>query len=449
MQSFVHNALRTRVAPSTTLLKSVCRRAISLTGAIEKGIRDGQYSTFKHEQRRETPRSVATPGRNERAKDRDFPSANVASNQSTTTNRHGRSRKAVDEGVPTTMPYTTATSEFIAGPHSVLAALKAKRRKIYRLYSMLSDEQQEEEHPRRAMTSADRRISSQNSSHAEVLREIHGLAKEHGIRVENVGGLTWKRRFTKVTGGRPHGGILLECSALYALQVSTLPFVQQSTHDILSTIGWKGQGSYSPEAKVQEDIFGVEKPLPTAPSYRPAYRYPFMLLLDRINDVGNFGAIVRSAWFLGVDAILTLDHGTPAPTQASKASSGAVEYMPILQIKSERDFIKGSRANGWKFFVADATPEATARVHSAAHRKHEKVEAVQAEGALLQYPCVLVLGNEGTGIRTFMHNLADGVIGIPNARPDHGDVDSLNVSVAAALLTQKFFDSARAEDRAG
>ncbi|KIW11472.1 hypothetical protein PV08_10772 [Exophiala spinifera] len=341
------------------------------------------------------------------------------------------------------MPYTTATSEFVAGPHSVLAALKAKRRKIYKLYSMLSDDRPGEEHSRRAMPSANKRKSSQNSSHAEVLREIYALAKDHGIRVENAQGPTWKRRFSKVTGGRPHGGILLECSALSALQVSTLPSVQQPDQNILVAIGWKDQQSYSPGVEEQEDIFGNKKPLPTTPSYRPSYRFPFMLLLDRINDVGNFGAIVRSAWFLGVDAILTLDHGTPAPTQASKASSGAVEYMPILQIKSERDFIKTSRANGWKFFVADAAPEGAGRVHSVSRRKHEKVEAVQAQGALLQYPCVLVLGNEGAGIRTFMHNLADGVVGISNARPDHGDVDSLNVSVAAALLTQKFFDSAR------
>ncbi|KAJ9638032.1 hypothetical protein H2204_004623 [Knufia peltigerae] len=448
MPLFVHNALRTRVAPSA-FLKSVSRRSISLTGAIEKGIRDGQYSAVKHERRRETPRNVAIPGRNERADDKKFASADVASSQTTNTIRSGKSRSAVDDGVPTTMPYTTATSEFIAGPHSVIAALKARRRKIYKLYSMLSDEQQEEEYPRRAMTSADRRTSSQNSGHGEVLRDIYGLAKEHGIRVENVRGPTWKRRFTKVTGGRPHGGVLLECSALSTLQVSTLPSVQRPEHDILATIGWSDQGSQNSGAKVQGDVFGIEKPLPPGHSYRPAYRYPFMLLLDRINDVGNFGAIVRSAWFLGVDAILTLDHGTPAPTQASKASSGAVEYMPILQIKSERDFIKSSRANGWKFFVADATPESASKVHSPSRRKYEKTVALQAEGALLQYPCVLVLGNEGAGIRTFMHNLADGVVGIPNARPDHGDVDSLNVSVAAALLTQRFFDSACSEDRVG
>jgi tRNA G18 (ribose-2'-O)-methylase SpoU len=211
--------------------------------------------------------------------------------------------------------------------------------------------------------------------------------------------------------------------------------LKQSSDDIVVTVGPASQ-----EDREVNSVFDTHGSVATIPSVRPNHRYPFMLMLDRITDTGNFGAIARSAWFLGVDAILLLEHGTaPVSANALKASAGALEYMPILHVKNERAFVKDSRQNGWKFFAADA-PDCThgSRPQSFSHNG----QRLEVEGALLKHPCVLVLGNEGTGIRDFMRTLMDGLAGIPNARPGVGDIDSLNVSVASALMTQKFFDSA-------
>jgi tRNA G18 (ribose-2'-O)-methylase SpoU len=205
------------------------------------------------------------------------------------------------------------------------------------------------------------------------------------------------------------------------------------------SVGWASE-----EEKAINTIFDVAGNKATIPSVRPAHRFPFMLLLDCITDTGNFGAIIRSAWFLGVDAILILEHGTaPITTNSVKASAGAFEYMPVLHVKNEREFIKLSRRNGWKFFAADAQETVDVKMRRSLQQGSQT--PLEVEGALLQHPSVLILGNEETGIRDFMRTMVDGVASIPNARPHVGEIDSLNVSVASALLTQRFFTSSLAE----
>jgi len=272
----------------------------------------------------------------------------------------------------------------------------------------------------------------------QVHNEVQRLAEEAGVDIKDVGGPQWSKVLFKAAGGRPHNGLLLEASPLPQLPVVSLAPVKQSSDDIVATVGWASQ-----EDQSINTIFETRRNMATLPSVRPVHRYPFMLLLDRITDTGNFGAIVRSAWFLGVDAILILEHGTaPISTNALKASAGALEYMTILHVKNERAFVKDTRENGWKFFAADAPENAVEFGKPAPGKK--KHQMLEVEGALLRHPSVLVLGNEETGIRDFMRTLVDGWAGIPNARPYVGGIDSLNVSVAAALLTQKFFDTAAA-----
>jgi tRNA G18 (ribose-2'-O)-methylase SpoU len=163
-----------------------------------------------------------------------------------------------------------------------------------------------------------------------------------------------------------------------------------------------------------------------------------LLFLDCITNTGNFGAIIRSAWFLGVDAIIIPEHGTsPVSSISVKASAGALEYMPLLVVKNEKAFVKSSQANGWKFFVAAAPEESDSSRQGPVWR----IRNVDPEGALSKNPCVLVLGNEERGVRPFLRSLMAGSVGIPNSRFNVGVVDSLNVSVASALLTQRFFDS--------
>lgn len=443
MQAFVRPALRNRLA-SQRLTNS---RSISLTGAIEKGIRDGQHGAVKHERRYQGPRDQRPQSQHDlletddKRRGFDGKKGPLGSHMDsrfpkTRTRREDMGRPVSREDtVPTSITYTTASSEFIYGTFSVLAALRAGRRKVYKLYR-LNSEREEEETSKKTGT-RDRRRDPMDSASVQVA--IERLAKHAGLVIKDVSGPQWTRIFSKVTDARPHNGLLLEASPLPQLPVTSLSALEQTTDDIRAAVGWT-----PPEARELNTVFDVHGNMAKIASPRPAHRYPFMLLLDRITDTGNFGAIVRSAWFLGVDAILLLEHGTaPVSNRAVKASAGALEYMPILQVKNEKDFIQASRKNGWKFFAADAPESATdLRRNSARNAQHQRLGV---EGALLKHPCVLILGNEETGIRDFMQDLADGVAGISNARPQVGDIDSLNVSVAAALLTQKFFDTAQAQ----
>lgn len=348
--------------------------------------------------------------------------------------RADKRRASIDVLVPTTMPYTTAGSEFVYGTFSVLAALKANRRRVYKLYhlqAMSDDESSGKRNTARKPTGA--------LDHTRLQEQIHRLARKAGIQINEVTGPRWHSIFAKAADGRPHNGLILEASPVPKLPITSLMAVNQSSNPITVNVGWASQ-----EEREVNRVFDATEHQASIPSIRPPHRFPFMLLLDRITDTGNLGAIARSAWFLGVDAILTLEHGTaPISSNSLKASAGALEYLPILHVKNEREFVRASRRNGWKFFAADA-PETDGRIMRRIVTTRGG-EALPVEGALLKHPCVLVLGNEDEGIRDFMRTLMDGIAAIPNSRPGLGDIDSLNVSVAAALLTQKFIDSAPAQ----
>jgi TrmH family RNA methyltransferase len=136
------------------------------------------------------------------------------------------------------------------------------------------------------------------------------------------------------------------------------------------------------------------------------------LWLDRVQDPGNLGAIVRAAAGLGARVVL-LSPGCADPfgPLAVRGSAGAVFRIPV-----ERD-ITGSRA--------------VERVSA----NHGEVWATGAEGTAVTdwrpgEPLLLLLGTEGRGLSAEMAALAGGTVAIPLAR----DLDSLNVAVAAGIL---------------
>ena len=114
-------------------------------------------------------------------------------------------------------------------------------------------------------------------------------------------------------------------------------------------------------------------------------KVPFLVLLDGIEDVHNMGAIIRTAECAGVDAVLLPKRRTaPINETVGKTSAGAVEYVPVARI--------GNIA--------------------------------------LTDPVVLVIGSEGRGISHLVKETCDVLVQIPM----FGHVNSLNASVAAALL---------------
>lgn len=142
-------------------------------------------------------------------------------------------------------------------------------------------------------------------------------------------------------------------------------------------------------------------------------RDPFILVLDQITDVGNFGAIARSAECMGIDLIVIPDKGSAGVNADSvKASSGALLRLPVSRVRSLKNTLKYLGSSGVRIIAGT-----------------EKAEK-DAGSADFSGPLAIVLGSEDTGISADLLRMSDELIRIPLK----GSISSLNVSAAAAIL---------------
>jgi 23S rRNA (guanosine2251-2'-O)-methyltransferase len=137
-----------------------------------------------------------------------------------------------------------------------------------------------------------------------------------------------------------------------------------------------------------------------------------VLALDQVTDPHNVGAILRSACALGVDAVITTARHSPAESGVlAKAASGALDLVPILQVRNLGDSLAALRDDG--FTVVGLDSDAPAPL----------------EAAVLGAPVCLVLGAEGKGLRQRTRDLCDVLARLDMPGPIH----SLNVSNACVL----------------
>jgi 23S rRNA (guanosine2251-2'-O)-methyltransferase len=140
---------------------------------------------------------------------------------------------------------------------------------------------------------------------------------------------------------------------------------------------------------------------------------PFILILDHITDVRNFGAITRTAECTGVHAVIIPDKGAASINADSiKASAGALLKIPICRSKSLLNTIKLLKDNGLQIIAASEKSDAT--YNSITYNK----------------PIALVMGSEDKGISEPLLRISDSLISIPV----FGTIESLNVSVAAGVI---------------
>ena len=141
-------------------------------------------------------------------------------------------------------------------------------------------------------------------------------------------------------------------------------------------------------------------------------REPFFLILDRITDVRNFGAIVRTAECAGLDGIIIAEKGNaPITGDAMKTSAGALNHVPICREKDIKKTISLLRENGIQIV---ACTEKTER----------SLYSLKLTG-----PIALIMGSEEDGISDALLKDADELARIPLK----GKIGSLNVSVAAGV----------------
>jgi len=142
-------------------------------------------------------------------------------------------------------------------------------------------------------------------------------------------------------------------------------------------------------------------------------RVPFLLILDRLTDVRNFGAIARTAECVGVDAILIPEKGAaPINSDAIKTSAGALYNIKICKEKNLAHAVDFLQQSGVAVFSAT-----------------EKAQKLLYDVNFTE-PCAIVLGNEETGISKEVLHHSDEKIKLPI----EGKTQSLNVSVACGAI---------------
>jgi 23S rRNA (guanosine2251-2'-O)-methyltransferase len=140
---------------------------------------------------------------------------------------------------------------------------------------------------------------------------------------------------------------------------------------------------------------------------------PLLVCLDRVSDPRNLGAVCRSAEGAGATGVVVTEHGSARVTPVvCKTSAGAVEHLPVAVVTNLARYL--TEVKGPALWVYAAAGDASASMW----------ETTFAAGA------AFVLGAEGRGLRPLVRRACDEQVSIPLL----GQIDSLNVSVAAALL---------------
>lgn len=181
-----------------------------------------------------------------------------------------------------------------------------------------------------------------------------------------------KERLNQISGTQNHQGVAAQASAYGYVQVE----------DILNRAKEKGED-------------------------------PFLILLDGIEDPHNLGAIIRTANLAGAHGVIIPKRRAVGLTATvAKTSAGALNYTPVAKVTNLTATMEQLKQEGLWFVCADMGGELMYRLN-------------------LKGPIGLVVGSEGDGVSKLVKEHCDMTAGIPMK----GDIDSLNASVAAGILT--------------
>jgi 23S rRNA (guanosine2251-2'-O)-methyltransferase len=145
----------------------------------------------------------------------------------------------------------------------------------------------------------------------------------------------------------------------------------------------------------------------------PAFPGSLVLLLDGIEDPQNLGSLIRTAHCFGVNGIvIPRDRAAGVTPAVIKASAGAAGHIPVARVVNLVQAIEFMKENGFWIYGTDAGAD-------------KELCSVRVEGNM-----GLVMGSEGKGLRSLVRKHCDVLLSIPL----FGQVDSLNVSVAAGIL---------------
>ena len=140
---------------------------------------------------------------------------------------------------------------------------------------------------------------------------------------------------------------------------------------------------------------------------------PFVLILDQINDVRNFGAIIRTAEISGVNGII-IQNSSSAPINSDtiKTSAGAIFNIPICKVNHIKDAIYHLKS--MDISIISATEKAEKNIYDVDFKK----------------PVAIIMGSEQRGINKSVISISDEIVRLPM----YGKIESLNVSVACGIF---------------
>ncbi len=176
------------------------------------------------------------------------------------------------------------------------------------------------------------------------------------------------------------------------------PFADRNHQGVLAEV------SPVPYQDIQEVIEGV----------KARDKVPFILILDRITDVRNFGAIARTAECAGVDAIVIPNkNSAKISSDAIKTSAGALYHIPVCRVLNLKKLVRELKfQQGMQVYAAT-----------------EKAEKYYTETDM-KIPLAIVMCSEDKGIDEGILNIVTEQVKIPMS----GNIESLNVSAAAAVM---------------
>lgn len=140
---------------------------------------------------------------------------------------------------------------------------------------------------------------------------------------------------------------------------------------------------------------------------------PFLILLDGIEDPHNLGAIIRTANLAGAHGVVILkNRSASVNSTVARTSAGAVAFTPVARVANLSTLMEQLKKEGMWFVCAD-------------------MDGTVMYDLNLTGPIGLVIGNEGSGVSRLVREHCDMVASIPMK----GNIDSLNASVAAGVLS--------------
>lgn len=148
--------------------------------------------------------------------------------------------------------------------------------------------------------------------------------------------------------------------------------------------------------------------------YNFFFEKKFILVLSSVTDVGNIGALVRSAYAFGVDAIIACGVKTLAIEPILRTSTGALFDIPFAIENNIHDVLNDLKMSDFTIYGAD-------------------MSGIDIRETRIDRKKVLVLGSEGEGLNSRVISKLDCAVSIKMAH----EFDSLNVSVAGAILMDR------------